>query len=340
MNSNPTYPVNVPLLSPTIPVEDTLREFKRLFQGRADVYAIQKPNGGYRTVRQPASDKVLRSHLSGDITIGVYLITPVEDTCRFTAIDVDKRSTTMARSLIRATRALGLADNEFLLESSGNKGFHLWIFYADKVPAGRAMLLGKIICKEAGMFGKVEIFPKQSHVSEGQFGNLIKLPGRHAVSGRYSRFFSVDIHPQDVGWLRCIRQLSPQRLSQILAAKEDHMLPVTNPSKIPRPSRKNIPCIDLLFAGVQEGNRNYAALRLAVFLKDHGLPLGVTVGTLNVWNESNQPPLSPGELNNTIQHVYRKDYHGYNCHHAQMQQFCDRESCPVERARRRPTASR
>lgn len=315
---------------------DAVYEFKRLFRGRTDAYAVQRADGSYRPIRRPLSNEVLRSHLSGRVTVGLYLVTPIADTCGFMAIDVDHRSKAMASALIAAAGAFGFGDAEFLLESSGNKGFHLWFFFTDQIPAKQAMALGELLCKKAGLFGQVEIFPKQARVRADGFGNLIKLPGRHAKSGRFSRFFSASFELRDVAWLRHIQQISPERVASVLAAQQEPTAPPCKPPPPPRSLRKPIPCIKAMLAGVSEGKRNVAAFRLAIFLRNQGLPQDLTTATLQAWNSRNRPAAPVGELDCAIQQVYLKEYQGYGCRDPQMQEFCDPECCPIHQARQKP----
>ena len=59
--------------------EEVLPEYRRLFIGRPDVYAVQQTDGSYRLARQPLSDSVLLAHLAGRISVGTYLITPEDE---------------------------------------------------------------------------------------------------------------------------------------------------------------------------------------------------------------------------------------------------------------------
>ena len=97
--------------------EEVLPEYRRLFIGRPDVYAVQQTDGSYRLARQPLSDSVLLAHLAGRISVGTYLITPEDDTCRMVVLDVDFRLIRMALALIKSARQIGFDDHEFLMVS-------------------------------------------------------------------------------------------------------------------------------------------------------------------------------------------------------------------------------
>jgi hypothetical protein len=318
-------------LAPYGKAEDAVPIFSRLFRGRTDAYALQQSDGSYRPVRQALTPEVLAKHLVGEITVGVYLVTPVADTCSMAVIDVDHRSKDMALRLGQACAKVGLKTDEVLFEASGNKGFHVWFFVTQPVRARDAMRLGMTVSGLAGLLGDVEVFPKQSHVPEGGFGNLIKLPGRHAKSGRFSRFFSSDLRPLDFSILEKIQPLTPDRLSNL--SLENH---VPSPSQRSdarwsehtRNSPRTPPCIERILQGVTEGRRNICAFKLAVFLKERALPLDLTLSALNAWNIRNAPQLPLRELEAAVRRAYVRDYHGIGCQSADMAAFCNPEACP------------
>ena len=178
-----------------------------LFSGRQGVHARQwsSPDGryGYAPVMAPLTPALMRQHLLGACTLGVY---PIDHAgrVRFLALDIDldtppeqlgagllaeamKLALGLAMRLGKILRDLGL---EPLLEFSGYKGFHLWVLFAEPWPAGRARRLGRAVSAACACPPgiHVEVFPAQERVRKGGLGNLIKLPlGVHLKSGRRSR---------------------------------------------------------------------------------------------------------------------------------------------------------
>src|SRR5712691_2762040 len=94
------------------PAELKLTLFRGRFRGREDVYAVrwERPDGrsGYSPALRfgaprgrgvahepddylPLTPAVMRSHLTGGVTVGIYPLLP-DDTCWFLAIDFDKAS--------------------------------------------------------------------------------------------------------------------------------------------------------------------------------------------------------------------------------------------------------
>jgi hypothetical protein len=201
--------------------------FAHLFSGRENVYARQWATEtgevGYSPVREPFTVREARNHLLGSITAGVYLVR-LDNTVTVFAIDVDitKRAIAAARGSVEEARRLkGLAGAEArrlhdqlaalgiasLLEDSGYKGRHLWIFLEDPEPASVVRQFGTLVLSRFGVASRdlhAEFFPKQASVASG-IGNLIKLPlGIHRKNGRRSRLLLPDgtADPDPFGSLR------------------------------------------------------------------------------------------------------------------------------------------
>jgi hypothetical protein len=183
--------------------------FQTLFAGREDVHARQWAGaggtGGYSPVEEPLTPAVVRNHLLGTYTVGVYPIR-LDGTCTFFALDLDidkgalekaHQQPALARELRDAVhqevlRLRGvLRDLGFIpvLEDSGFKGRHLWIFLEQPEPAAVLHLLGRLLLASqqsqlpAGLH--LECFPKQGERKGKGLGNLIKLPlGIHRRTGR------------------------------------------------------------------------------------------------------------------------------------------------------------
>jgi hypothetical protein len=189
--------------------------FLHLFAGRENVYARQwageKGEGGYSPVREPLTPGVARNHLLGTVTVGVYPVR-LDNTVTFFAFDVDIRKQALARargSLREARRvkevvaaearrlqeALAALGVPALLEDSGYKGRHLWVFLEAPEDAAVARQFGGLFqraCPLQAVEVQMEFFPKQARTEAG-IGNLIKLPlGIHRRTGRRSRLLQPD----------------------------------------------------------------------------------------------------------------------------------------------------
>jgi len=128
--------------------------FRRLFRGRTDVYPVRwesiKGSAGYspacgnewkpgvclkprikcgdceQRLLLPVTDQVIRNHLTGKHTVGVYPLLS-DDTCLFLAVDFDKAEwQENVKAFMQSCREL---DIPAALEiSRSGKGAHVWIF--------------------------------------------------------------------------------------------------------------------------------------------------------------------------------------------------------------------
>jgi superfamily II DNA or RNA helicase len=173
--------------------------YRRLFAGRDDVYArrwqsTSKGTSGWspahrgswntpRDQRQylPLTDEVVRGHLEGRHTIGLYPML-VGDTCRLLVCDFDRASWKLdAQAYVEASDAAGVP-TAVEISRSGN-GAHVWTFFTAPVGASQARAMGAGLLREAmAQRGEMELesydrfFPSQDHLPDRGFGNLIALP--------------------------------------------------------------------------------------------------------------------------------------------------------------------
>jgi len=192
------------------PPEDKIRLFRSLFRGRDDVYPRfweSKKTGkkGYSPVCKnewkktlcskpkvkcsdcpnrdfdPVTDKVIRDHLEGKITIGIYPLLK-DETCYFLAVDFDKKS--WIEDSLAFLETCSLFQVPAALERSrSSKGGHVWIFFESPVSSSIARQLGCHLLTETmsrhhqlGMDSYDRLFPNQDTMPKGGFGNLISLP--------------------------------------------------------------------------------------------------------------------------------------------------------------------
>ncbi|MBI2528932.1 MAG: hypothetical protein HYV93_23485 [Candidatus Rokubacteria bacterium] len=228
---------------PAAPTDADVVRFAHLFAGRENVYARQWWNqdgrGGYTPVHEPFTFQVARNHLLGNVTVGTYPIR-LDGTATFFAVDLDitKRALETARSSVAEARRLRdlvarearrmLDDLAVLglpavLEDSGYKGRHLWVFLEAPEDAAVLRQLGSLLLGACGPTSPdlhAEFFPKQASTGAG-IGNLIKLPlGIHRRTGRWSRIFRADglAEPAPHAALRQHPRVSREALHAAIAA--------------------------------------------------------------------------------------------------------------------------
>lgn len=207
--------------------------FRSLFRGREDVYAVRWEGKGGKTGYSPAgirdwehlsftktgkkkpvrvrkpfalNDDVVRDHLLGNQTIGIYPLLQ-DDTCWFVAVDFDKKSWDEdACAFLKTCRETGVPAS-FERSRSGNGG-HVWMFFAEPIQAALARKLASAILTRTmeqhyalGLDSYDRLFPSQDTMPKGGFGNLIALPFQHGPRGKGNSVFVDDqFRPYDDQW--------------------------------------------------------------------------------------------------------------------------------------------
>lgn len=190
--------------------EKKIALFRNLFHGREDVFALRwegmggksgyspagsvewraihaaKPEdrkkvGRKTRILQPLTDDVIRNHLTGKQTIGIYPLLP-DETCWFLAVDFDKKSWIADVAAFVATCRRFHVPGVVERSRSGD-GAHVWIFFDRPVSAVDARKLGSALLTctmekrhEIGLDSYDRLFPSQDTMPKGGFGNLIALP--------------------------------------------------------------------------------------------------------------------------------------------------------------------
>ncbi len=245
------------------PPADKIALFRSLFRGREDVFAkrwtsAKTGKSGYAPVctteRPPWSrlkpedkmadrsnrdflaltDSVIASHLRGkgadgrDFIVGVYPLL-ADETCWFPAADFDKESWQRDVAAFLATCRVKGVPAALERSRSGN-GAHVWIFFAEPVPAALARRLGAHILTETmdrapdiGFESYDRFFPNQDTMPLGCFGNLIALPLQHGPrQSANSVFLDEEFQPHADQWryLSGVRRISMTEVSRVVDEAE------------------------------------------------------------------------------------------------------------------------
>ena len=190
-------------------------DFITLFRGRGDCYGSDE--GG--CVRKPLERRTFVDHLEGSIGIGVYPAVPSSTPfCVWGCSDIDVEDLPSARLLQRTLKTAGVMS---WVERSRSKGYHVWVFAEDRVPAEdmRRMLLA---AHQVADYPAREVNPKQSDVSTHKVGNYVRLPYRGGLAATPERRVILDDHdtpmPLDVFVYHAMRDRTPVERIQFLAS--------------------------------------------------------------------------------------------------------------------------
>jgi len=166
---------------------------KELFVNSDIVYAkayLDKTTGrmGYKKVVGLVNENLINEHLEGNITIGVYELK--EKKVKWACLDFDKDTEedfNNAKILFNKLKEDGLNP---LAELSGGGKYktHIWILCDCEAEDIKNYL--EDVC-EREKVKPHEIFPKQTEVKKGDYGNLVKLPlAYHLKTKRRSCFLN------------------------------------------------------------------------------------------------------------------------------------------------------
>ena len=245
--SRPDAPIPAELTT-----EAKIALFRRLFQGRTDMYPVRwessKGTSGYspacgnewksgvcrkprvkcgqcdQRLLLPLTDQVIYDHLVGQKTIGVYPLLE-DDHCRFLAVDFDKGEwRDDAKAFMDSCREFSIPA-ALEISRSGN-GAHVWIFFSQFVPAMDARRLGAALIshtcdriRQLSLASYDRLFPNQDTLPKGGFGNLIALPLQKQPRGRGCSVFvdqRFQPYPDQWAFLASIEALSPADMESVI----------------------------------------------------------------------------------------------------------------------------
>ncbi len=214
-----------------------------LFRGREDCFA-QQGEDWYVPVPRMLDEFYVRRHLEGDVTLGLYLLSRAS-CCHLVCIDIDIPKSALGEvdfgdpakkygylkdkleAVLKAlSRDLGVPPEAILLEETGGRGYHIWVFFSEAVQGQTAVAFGEALRRQLDF--EIEFFPKQGRLTpEQKYGSLIKLPlGIHRKYGSSSFFFSLSAEgPQVIAGrdasmtrLRCLVPVAPEVINSAVQA--------------------------------------------------------------------------------------------------------------------------
>ncbi len=322
---------------------DRIHIFKGLFTGLKNVYGTYNPATGHvRQVKEPVTDDVIRSHLTGKQSYGVYLLTGQKTVAL--AVDFDEDELCLPVAFVAGARRFDLSA---YIERSKSKGYHVWMFFEhDGVSARKARLVAHKILADIGR-SQTEVFPKQDTLnSDVSYGNFIHAPLFGALVGEGRTVFMDPAEPSRAyvdQWelLSRVRRIDSLRVETIIRSWN---LDSRNETDGPQPSSIRSasedtscfglpPCARHMLAHGVTSHQRVSCFRLAIHLKRNGIPLDLALGMLMAWARKNRPSggkriITEREIEYQAKSAFENRYRSFGCEDPAVAIYCDK-NCPV-----------
>ena len=181
-----------------------------------------RPRGARRL-----SPGTILEHLNGQITIGIYALSPKTQRSKWVAIDADYDNA--LDDLLKLQWELQLDGVEAALEKS-RRGAHLWIFCDQPLLArdcriyiyNLARRLRVPVKGGAGLAEGIEVFPRQDELGPQEFGNAIRGPlGIHRAAHKRYWFYGADYNFEaQLNYLERLKRISESEMQSFIAGLE------------------------------------------------------------------------------------------------------------------------
>ena len=332
---------------------EKLAIFRGLFTGLPGVYGTYDPSTGrVWQVKEPVTDQVLLAHLKGKQPYGVYLL--MRDRIRALAVDFDSEELCYPLAFKAGAKRYNMFT---YIERSKSKGYHVWMFFEEEgVPARKARLVASSILARMGKLD-TEIFPKQDALDEHtQYGNFINAPLFGALVPKGRTIFvdparPTQPHPDQWELLASIRRIEEVRLDGIIRScgldRHDRKDGAPRPADSPAGARDRVqsfglpPCAQRMLAEGVRDQQRVSCFRLAIHLRQAGMPFDLAETVLHAWACKNRPlngkrVITDEEIHQQARDAYEKHYCSCGCEDPALASYCD-SCCPLRtRSAHRP----
>lgn len=317
---------------------------KRFFHRTSD-FAVQRFTSThgwyYQRQHRPITERDVDKHLNKKITLATYPIRE-DGTSIFLVIDIDmtKDDIPIEVAQQKAVQVVGVVHKlfgrgTFLVEDSGNRGYHVWMWFQEPIPTPRVKALGDFIAAavESTEGIKLEVYPRQSAIFEG-VGNCIKVPmGRHQKSGNSNPFVDKNFvpHGDQIGALAGVREITKTAFNDVFQQRRLEVETISEGTV----TGNGLPCMtNLMREGLHTGARTVALFYLAVNLYQAGLPREYIRYILEDVNELGETSHSHTEIEKAITSAGKKTYSRFPCRRAEADAYCTK-SCPFFPSKRK-----
>ncbi|MFH1614467.1 MAG: hypothetical protein ABIG61_05230 [Planctomycetota bacterium] len=324
--------------------KEKIRIYQGLFMGLRNVYGTYDTRTGkVRQVKEPVTEEVIRAHLTGKQSYGVYLLAGKKTGAL--AVDFDQDDLSLPIAYVAGARRY---DISAYIETSKSKGYHVWIFFEQSgVTARKARLVAAKILTDMGK-PQTEVFPKQDVLTNGiSYGNFINAPLFGALVPKSRTVFVDPVdptkpYPDQWGLLERVQRVPEYRLDAIIeSCKLNNRAPTAERTRHNNHSNSGDssssfglpPCGRRMLTEGVDSYQRVSCFRLAVHLKRNGLPYDLALITLKAWAKKNHPPDGKGiitdqEIEHQTKCAFENSYRSLGCEDPAIAAYCDK-NCPL-----------
>ena len=252
-------------------LDEKIKLFASYFRGRDDVYpylSIDKNNANKKyyipaclnewkqgicnkTMKKPCKKcqyrenkpltlDTIKNHIYNNKIIGIYPMLD-DETCYFLTFDFDNKNVenNIKEDVLAFASVCDKYDIPMAIERSrSGRGFHLWIFFTNKIKAITARKLGRLLLSKAmeirddlNIESFDRMFPNQDYLPKGGYGNLIALPFQNEPA-KYGNTVFVDRNFIQIkgqfDYLKSIRKMDLDEVLQKICVLSDDTIDVSN----------------------------------------------------------------------------------------------------------------
>lgn len=182
---------------------------------RSGKYFFYQARDRQSKTRLALDEQIVRKHLAGEQTIGLYAINPETQRSKWVAIDADYEG---AYRDLRTLKWELEQDGVHAIVEMSRRGAHLWILCEEPLPArlcriyiySLALRLDVPIKGAFRQVDGIEVFPRQDEIGVTGFGNAIRAPlGIHRANMHRYWFEDAPSNLSDqFNYLRAVKRLT------------------------------------------------------------------------------------------------------------------------------------
>lgn len=262
-------------------------------------------------VDEPVTDEHWKSHLLGEIMLGISPITS-ESKAKFVVVDVDKYATPAQNEAM--VKTIYKHNTPLVPFRSKSGGLHIYLFFKDFITGQQAKIAGAQFRRLLGLDIKTEVFPKQDIVKEGGKGGWLNMPYfAHEETTRFAITRSIENYTLDEALLT---------IKEKLQTYESVMEYLRNTSFGDGP-----PCLQTIAFSGETDHRNNYLFNVARYAKTkHGEDFPHVVEQAN---DNLTKRLEEREVIVSVIRSFTKKDYAYMCKEAPIVSFCDKAECKL-----------